>query len=116
MTHDIRIVTKFDIVGDYTLAVYFGDGTSQVIDFWPLLRGQLYSPLRDLDMFNQVHLNLDEGTLAWPNGADFDPATLHDWKEVGPAMVQMTAAWPVVAEVKNSESQQGNKPKQEVGA
>jgi hypothetical protein len=32
--------------------------------------------------------------LVWPNEADFDPATLHDWGEVGKAMIEMAQSWP----------------------
>jgi hypothetical protein len=32
-----------------------------------------------LRLFEQVALDREVHTLVWPNGADFDPATLHDW-------------------------------------
>jgi hypothetical protein len=96
MAHNIHTVIGFEKVGTYTLKIQFDDDSIQIIDFWPLLRGELYSPLRDARFFDQVQLNADEGTLVWPNGADFDPATLHDWECVGPAMIQMTAMWPIV--------------------
>jgi hypothetical protein len=35
-------------------------------------------PLRDQALFRQVRLDSEVHTLVWPNGADFDPATLHD--------------------------------------
>ncbi|MGH7135198.1 MAG: DUF2442 domain-containing protein [Pirellulales bacterium] len=59
----------------------FDDGTEQTIDFSPVLEGNLYGPLRDVSLFNQVRLDPEVHTLVWPNGADFDPATLHDWPE-----------------------------------
>ena len=33
-------------------------------------------------MFNRVTLDSEAGTLVSPNGADFDPSTLHDWPNV----------------------------------
>jgi len=72
-------VTSFAIVGPYTLSVGFDDGTFREIDFSPILQGGLYGPLRDLRLFEQVMLDGEVHTLAWPNGADFDPATLCDW-------------------------------------
>ena len=68
-------VEEFEIVGLYTLRVIFDDATEQVIDFEPVLRGELYGPLRDPALFNQVALDREVGTLVWPNGADFDPAS-----------------------------------------
>jgi hypothetical protein len=72
-------VTGFEIVGDWTLNVRFDDGTSQVIDFRPILVGNLYAPLKDLTFFAQVRLDPEWDTLVWPNGADFDPETLRNW-------------------------------------
>jgi hypothetical protein len=32
-------------------------------------------------------------TLVWSNGADFDPATLHDWPEREAEMVALARRW-----------------------
>ena len=72
-------VESFEIVGPYTLNVRFDDDRSVRINFEPVLHGELYGPLRDISVFNQVKIDPEVKTLVWPNGADFDPATLHDW-------------------------------------
>ena len=64
-----------------TLRVGFDDNTEQIIDFRSILTGELYGPLRDLSIFEQVEIDPEVNTLVWENGADFDPATLHDWPE-----------------------------------
>jgi hypothetical protein len=92
-THAIHRVTDFAIVAPYTVRVAFEDDTSQVIDLGPLLRGELYGPLHDPAVFERVVLDPDAGTLVWPNGADFDPATLHDWPTLGAAMRELARAW-----------------------
>ena len=79
MSHPIYRVVSFEIVAPYTLRVRFDDGAVRTINFQPVLAGELYAPLRDLKLFNRVSLDLEVHTLVWPNGADFDPATLHDW-------------------------------------
>jgi hypothetical protein len=81
MPHPIHRVKAFHIEGPFTLRVSFSDDVEQVIDFRPVLAGELFGPLRDLTLFNQVRLDEEVHTLVWPNGADFDPATLHDWPE-----------------------------------
>jgi hypothetical protein len=81
MTHPIYRAMSFKILAPYTLEVEFDDNTTQVIDFKPILKGELYGPLQDLTLFNQVQIDPEVHTLVWPNGADFDPATLHDWQE-----------------------------------
>jgi len=97
MTHPIYRVAHFDIIGPYTLAVAFGDGTEQRIDFRPVLNGVLFGPLRDLAIFNAVALDPDAGTLVWPNGADFDPAALHDWPRICEELAARAREWTEAA-------------------
>ena len=93
MKHPLYRVRQFEIVAPYTLRVAFDDATHQVIDFEPVLRGALYGPLRTAALFTQVSLDPETHTLIWPNGADFDPATLHDWPQCGPAFAEMASHW-----------------------
>ena len=79
MPHPIYRVVSFEILAPYTLRVRFDDKAEQIINFQPILAGELYKPLRDLDLFNQVRIDPEVHTLVWPNGADFDPTALHDW-------------------------------------
>ncbi len=89
----LQRVTAFAIVGPYELDVTFDDGLTQRIDFSGVLEGKLFGPLRDLTVFNGVRLDEECHTLVWPNGADFDPATLHDWPEVRDDMIAMARSW-----------------------
>lgn len=93
MTHAIHRVERFKIVGPYTLAVRFEDGTEQRIDFRPILEGELFGPLQNQSVFNAVSIDKEVGTLTWPNGADFDPTTLHDWPHVRDRLVAMARGW-----------------------
>lgn len=96
MAHRIHRVVDFEQVGDFTLRVEFADRTIQEIDFSPVLHGELYGPLADAAFFRKVRLDKEVHTLVWPNGADFDPATLHDWPTVGPAMARLAEDWASV--------------------
>jgi hypothetical protein len=81
MKHPIHKVRSFEQIGPHQLRIGFEDGLSRVIDFKPILWGALYEPLLNPSFFSQVRLDPEVHTLVWPNGADFDPATLHDWPE-----------------------------------
>jgi len=96
MTHPIYRVMGFEIVAPYTLKVEFDDATEQVINFRPVLEGALYGPLQDEEIFNQVEIDPEIHTLVWPNGADFDPETLHDWPKYAEEMKQMAKRWAKV--------------------
>ncbi len=91
--HPIYRVRTFRCVAPYTLRVQFDDQTEQVINFEPVLGGQLFRPLRDLALFNQVQIDPEVHTLVWPNGADFDPATLHDWPNQAEALAARARQW-----------------------
>ena len=93
MSHLICRVSAFDIVAPYTLRVLFDDGVEQTIDFLPVLADEIYGPLRDLEVFNRVRIDDEVHTLVWPNGADFDPATLHDWPQVCAAWAEHAKQW-----------------------
>jgi hypothetical protein len=93
MSHSIYRVVSFEIIGPYIIRVGFDDQTEQVIDFQPILAGELYRALRDLSLFNKVRIDPEVHTLVWPNGADFDPATLHDWPEHVEAWKERARQW-----------------------
>ena len=63
---------------DYVLWLRFRDGTSGEIDLAPELWGEVFEPLKDLDVFRSFTVHPDFCTLVWPNGADFAPEFLHD--------------------------------------
>ena len=86
-----------EVVEPYTLRVQFTDATEQIINLKPVLAGELYGPLLDLQLFNQVAIDAEVKTLVWPNGADFDPATLHDWPEYKDAFAARAREWERVS-------------------
>ena len=90
-------MTAFRIEDPYTLRVLFDDGTEQSINLRPVLAGELYGPLRNPAVFNQVRIDPKVHTLAWPNGADFDPATLHDWPRHADAMAERAKGWELTS-------------------
>ncbi len=95
--HRICRVTAFNKVAPFTLRVVFDDGAARIVDFLPVLEGEMYGPLKDGDVFDQVSLDPEAHTLVWPNGADFDPATLYDWPKEGPLLTKLAQTWAVTA-------------------
>jgi len=93
MDHPIYRVTSVDIVGPYTLRVGFDDGSTQTVDLQPILAGEIFGPLQDRTLFEQVRMDPEVKTLVWPNGADLDPATLHDWPQHASAMAVLARKW-----------------------
>ena len=93
MNHPIHRVRSFEIVSPYTLRLRFDDGAEQTVDFRPVLAGELYGPLRNVELFNQVRIDREVETLVWPDGADFDPATLHDWPLHENALRELANNW-----------------------
>ncbi|MBI5215332.1 MAG: DUF2442 domain-containing protein [Ignavibacteriae bacterium] len=81
MMHPLYKILDFKIIDSYTLQIFFDDNNTQVINFLPVLEGEMYGPLKNLILFNQVSLDKEVLNLVWPNGADFDTATLHDWDQ-----------------------------------
>ena len=73
-------VKAFSILPGYRLAVTFQDGTHGVADLSALRSAAhdcgIYNALKDPAYFAQARLEL--GAVTWPNGADLDPAWMHE--------------------------------------
>jgi hypothetical protein len=91
--HPIYRVKSFRHVAPYTLRIQFNDNTVRIIDFKPVLFGEIFEDLRDPELFKMVSIDKEAHTLIWPNGADFDPATLHDWHENLSAFTALISGW-----------------------
>jgi len=82
MKHQFRRVSAVDLLDDgYVMRVHFNDGSIKDINVEPVLFGELYGPLRRRDLFEQVSVDHEVGTVVWPNGADFDPDMLYLWEK-----------------------------------
>ncbi len=93
MNHPIYRITSVECILPYSLRLRFNDGLTRTIDFEPILEGELFNPLRDPGIFAQVALDPEIHTVVWPCGADFDPATLHDWPEHEAAFRAAAERW-----------------------
>ena len=67
-------ITSVQYIADYKLKLRFNDGVEGMVDLEPELYGEIFEPLRDQSLFQQVYLT--SRTIEWPNGADFAPEFL----------------------------------------
>ena len=72
-------VTGVRHLKEYRLAITFSDNTIAELDFRDRIvgRGGVFLPLEDVDLFAQVEVDPEAGTLVWPNGVDFCPDVLY---------------------------------------
>lgn len=75
----------------FRVRLEFEDAAQKEIDLEPYLHGPIFEPIRrDMSVFRSV--KVEEGTIAWENGADIDPDVLY---------YDLTPAWmeePALAE------------------
>ncbi|MDQ3986894.1 MAG: DUF2442 domain-containing protein [Actinomycetota bacterium] len=75
--HVIRIRSVTPLPG-LRVRLAFDDGTSRELDLSGLMRGPIFDPLkRDENLFREVRVDPELGTIVWPNGADLDPDVLY---------------------------------------
>jgi hypothetical protein len=71
-------ITKVTYLEDYRLRLQFNDGSVKEVNLRTKLYGEVFEPLKNLDLFRQVRLNPESHTVEWPNGAYFSPEYLHE--------------------------------------
>ena len=75
-------VIKMSYTEAYKLEVEFSDGAVKEMDLKDELYGEIFEPLKDIALFEQVFVNLETNTIEWPNGADFATLFTHDYQEL----------------------------------
>ena len=93
MYHKLYKVIDQRVLERYTIWVKFNDESEQIINFEPVLYGEMWGPLRDLVLFNQVAIDPIARTLSWPNGADFDAETLRNWPDYKDELANRAQSW-----------------------
>ncbi len=71
-------ITAVRIVEGRIVELTFADGSIRVVDLTPFLWGPAFADIaRDDEVFAQVAVDQELGTIGWPNGVDLDPDVLH---------------------------------------
>ncbi len=71
-------VIRVSHLKDYKLRLEFNDGVLKDVDLKDELHGEVFEPLKNVELFGQVAVNPDTGTIEWPCGADFAPEFLYE--------------------------------------
>jgi len=71
----MRKVTAALANDDFTLRLTFNDGTVRLFDAKPYLEKGIFTELKDLRYFKNIHVAY--GTVHWANEQDFAPETLY---------------------------------------
>lgn len=79
-------VRAVETLNDYRVRIEFEDETQKELDLKPYLRGPIFETIReDHSVFSS--LKVQEGTIAWDNGADIDPDVLY-YDDLKPAWME----------------------------
>ena len=62
-------IIKAEYLDGYRIELWFNNGRTKVIDFYDLLDGEIYEPLKDISNFKDFSIKFN--TIEWKNGADF---------------------------------------------
>lgn len=72
----LPVVVEAEYCGGFKIRLVFNDGVAGTVDFADWLHGPVFEPLKDPGFFSRFFI--EGGTVAWPNGADIAPETLHE--------------------------------------
>lgn len=81
----------------HTVRIVFADGEVRDVDISPLLDMPAFSPLRDPAVFEQVTVDEQTGTIAWPGDVDLDPDVIYAALDLGPDKARVYVLTPSVA-------------------
>ncbi len=75
---------------DYKIHVTFDDGREGIIDLEGELWGEVFEPLKDIDVFRCFRMDPELDTIVWPTGADLAPEFLYERAARGPSSAHVT--------------------------
>ncbi|HZL98868.1 MAG TPA: DUF2442 domain-containing protein [Planctomycetota bacterium] len=73
-----RITTSARYLDGYRIELTFEDGKRGVLDLKDELWGQVFEPLKDVELFKSFKLDNEMDTIVWPTGTDLAPEFLYE--------------------------------------
>lgn len=74
----MHFITEVKYEVGYRLLLTFEDGSMRRVDLTTHLDGEMFEPLREINLFRTATLNTDIDTVVWDNGADMSPDFLYE--------------------------------------
>ena len=75
------------VIRPHVMRLLFRDGVVRDVQYVPgKARGSLIEPIGNPSYFAQVRVDVDAGTVVWPNGLDLAPEVLHGDHEPNEAL------------------------------
>jgi Protein of unknown function (DUF2442) len=72
-------IRSVEPIREFVVRLGFTDGLERDLDLSSFLWGPVFEPLEsDRELFLQVRVDSEAGTIVWPNGADLDPDVLYE--------------------------------------
>jgi hypothetical protein len=72
-------ITDVEVLHDHVVRLRFADGIEKTVDLDPYLHGRVFAEIReDSAVFASVKVDVDAGTIVWPNDADLAPDVLYE--------------------------------------
>jgi hypothetical protein len=63
---------------DYLIWVRLNNGAEGIVDLKNELYGEVFEPLKNIEIFKSFVLDSSLGTIVWKNGADFAPEFIYE--------------------------------------
>lgn len=74
---------RVEYIADYTIRIKFADGMEGEVDLVDELWGEVFEPLKNLEVFKAFRLDPELNTVVWPSGADLAPEFLYEKAAAG---------------------------------
>lgn len=92
-------ISHVKYIKGYTLQVTFNNGVVKLVDLQHELEGEVFEPLKQIEVFRRVTVNPDTKTIEWENRADFAPEFLNEIGQSKHVSEEKRTVYPVMQPV-----------------
>lgn len=64
-------------LNNYCIEVVFNNGKQGIADLSEVLRGKVFEPLKNIELFTKFKVDAELETIVWENGADLAPEYIY---------------------------------------